>query len=90
MTSRSLAGWAIRQPVQSKNMWPLKWKSAGKWVRASTPLTRETENSLSKISLSTSQVDSRELSRGNLDGEPKGGRRSGVIPYGDPEIPVSI
>ena len=37
MTSRSLAGWAIRQPVQSKNMWPLKWKSAGKWVRASTP-----------------------------------------------------
>jgi hypothetical protein len=41
--------------------------------------------------LSTSQIAWIELRRG-LFGceEQKGGKRSGVIPYGDPNIPVSI
>ena len=40
----------------------------------------------SRISLFTSQVDSKELIRRLLGREePKGGKRSAVIPYGDPK-----
>jgi hypothetical protein len=65
MTSRSLAGWAIRQPVQSNNMWPLKWKSAGKWVRASTPPNKGDGEFVAKDL--AFYLPSRFESRGDLD-----------------------
>src|ERR1700730_18007309 len=42
------------------------------------------ENSSLYISLSTSQVDSTELNGAVWPEEPKGGKRSGVVPDGDP------